>query len=234
MPDTLTTGAPAFGIPPKNRAESLIDQIFGVGSRPVAVEDHPLMASLREAGRLADTEDSRRGETLGFLRGEFDRANADSAIKPGEMAMRLGRATDAATGQSLDQWSTLRDALGSAGITGGGLAAGLGSQIELGRLGQITGAKRDLAIYESERQAKSASDRFLRSLGLAEYMNQGPSMALMDQLNNVISVNLNRDLGRMQLMAAREGADATRDAGDQAFWGSLIQGGLSLVSGLGF
>lgn len=190
-----------------------------------------MYAGLGLADRISRGEDKARSDTLGFLKGQFNQANAASQTAPGDLGLRMGRATDAASGQALDQWKGLRDMLGGAGVTGGGLAAGLGSQIELGRLNQIQGSKRDLAIFETERRAKSASDQFLRSLGVADVMNQGPSVYLSDYINSVADQNTNLQLGNMQLDAAKQSAKAQKQSGLMSGIGQLFGGALSLFGG---
>lgn len=189
-------------------------------------------AAIGLAGELAGQENQRRDQTLSFLTGQFNQANAASKMAPGEMGARMGRATDAASGQALDKWGGLRDHLGAAGITGGGLAAGLGANIELGRLAQIQGSKRDLAIFEAERQAKTASDQFLRSLGVADVMNQSPSMLLLDSLTGAADRQDNLTLGRAQIDLGRQQVRASERASQNQFLGGLFQGGLGLLGGL--
>lgn len=209
---------------------------LGLGLTPDGrgqVENQGLDVLLGLSSELAGREDQNRAGAIGFLTGQFNRANAASGgMTPDEINQRMGRATDAAAGQSLDQWSGLRDMLGGAGITGGGLAAGLGAQIELGRLAQIQGSKRDLAIYEAERRSKAASDQYLRSLGLAEIMAQGPSDRLLGTMESIFDYRQNERLGRAQIGLAREGLEVQKDAADQAFWGNIFQGGASILAGI--
>lgn len=216
---------------PNRTSRDWIDAAFGsLGAQDRG--NQAAGAALGLANELAGEENRRQGQTVSFLTEQFNRANASARPQPGQMAAMMGRATDAATGQSLDEWRGLRDYLGSAGVTGGGLAAGLGAQIELGRMAQVQGSKRDLAIWEAERQAQQASDQFLRSLQLGQVMNQSPSMLLLDQLNSTADRQTNLDLGRAQIGLGREQLRASRRAADQQFWGDLIGGGLGLGAGL--
>lgn len=216
----------------RNRTgQGLVDAAFG----PLGAQDRGNQAagmSLGLAAELAGQENANRDQTLGFLKDQFGRANAASQAAPGDLGLRMGRATDAASGQALDQWKGLRDMLGNAGVTGGGLAAGMGAQIELGRLNQIQGSKRDLAIFETERRAKAASDQFLRSLGVADVMNQGPSMILSDTLSSISDRQDNLALGMSQIRLGREQIKASREASRNQLFGGLIQGGLGLATGM--
>lgn len=233
-------GAPGFvtaGSAESYRAQgSGLASALGLGLTPDGrgqVENQGLDVLLGMSADLTNRENANRAGAVSFLQDQFGRANAaDRGMTPEEINLRMGRATDAATGQSLDQWGALRDMLGGAGITGGGLAAGLGAQIELGRLGQIQGSKRDLMVYEAERRSKAASDQFLRSLGLAEMMAQGPSDRLLGTMEGIFDYRQNERLGRAEVSLAREGLEAQSRAGDQAFWGSIFQGGLGVLGGL--
>lgn len=207
--------------------------MFPAGSKAGAVWQlwSPAMGeSLGLARGLAEEENQRRTQTIGYLQKE--KQKADIASRPmgeEERGLRMGRINDAAAGQALDNWGTLRGHLGAAGITGGGLAAGLGSQIEMQRLGQVQGGKRDLAIYEMERQAQNASDSFLRSMGLAQYMNQGPSMIESDQFNSLIDTGVNTYLGMEEIEASKYAAKQNKKAGKASGVGSVIGGALSAI-----
>lgn len=216
----------------RNRTgQGLVDAAFGaLGAQDRG--NQAAGASLGLAAELSGQENARRDQTLGFLQGQFNQANAASQTAPGDLGLRMGRATDSASGQALDQWKGLRDMLGGAGVTGGGLAAGLGSQIELGRLNQIQGSKRDLAVFESERRAKSASDQFLRSLGVADVMNQGPSMILSDTLNSISDRQDNLALGRAQIGLGREQVQVSREASRNQLLGAGLGGLFSLAGGM--
>ncbi len=192
-----------------------------------------LGTSLDMAGSLAATENERGAQTRTFLTREFERANqADRGMGQDEIDLRMGRVSDSATGQSLDQWKGLRDQLGAAGVTGGGLAAGLGSQIELGRLGQIQGGKRDIAIAEAERRSQSASNQFMRAMGLGSFLSQGDSMLQLDQFNSLIDTGFNTWLGGEQIHQGDRAIRAQAKAGKQSMMGSIIGGGLSLLGSL--
>jgi hypothetical protein len=181
--------------------------------------------SMDLASGLAGQENARHAEALKLLQGEFQRANnASAGMGQQEIDARMGRASDSATGQSLGDWGTLRSQLGQMGVTGGGLAAGLGAQLELGRLGQIQGSKRDIAIAEMERQSSEASNRYLRSMGLANFMNESPSMLELDQFNSLIDTGLNAQLGERGVEASKYSARQQKKGAKAGALGSAIGG----------
>lgn len=185
----------------------------------------PIGTSMDLASGLAGQENERYASSLKMLQQEFSRANsASKGMGQDEINARLGRASDAATGQSLDNFKGLRSQLGEMGVTGGGLAAGLGSQIELGRLAQIQGSKRDVAIAEMERQSQEASNRYLRSMGVANFMNQSPSMIEMDQYNSLLDLGLNAQLGERGVEASRYAARQQKKGAKAGAVGSAIGG----------
>jgi hypothetical protein len=190
----------------------------------------PLGQSLDLASGLAAVENQRYGEASGMLRQQHQRLlQANKGMGQQEIDARMGRASDAATGQSLDNWKGLRDQLGAAGVTGGGMAAGLGGQIELGRLAQIQGSKRDIAIAEAERRSRAATDNFMASLGLGNFLNQSPSMLQLDQFNSLLDFGSNVTLGEKEIEASKYAANKQAKAGKTSAIGSIIGGILGRI-----
>ncbi len=102
---------------PNRTSRDWIDAAFGsLGAQDRG--NQAAGAALGLANELAGEENRRQSQTVGFLTEQFNRANAAARPQPGEMAAKMGRATDAATGQALDEWRGLRDYLGSAGVGG--------------------------------------------------------------------------------------------------------------------
>lgn len=187
----------------------------------------PLQGSLDLGRSLGREENLRRDQALELMRREGEIANqADRGMTEAEIAARLGRVSDTATGESMRQMKGLREGLGSAGVTGGGAAMGMAAGIELGRLGQITGGKRDIAIAEAERRSQAAANRYMRSMGQAQFMAQGPSTKEMESYNAVLDYLANIKLGEKNIeaskYAARQQAKAARSSGIGGIFGSLI------------
>lgn len=213
--------------PPGYRAPSSLERdVFGSGA--TSIESLPVRAGLNLADRLSQEENTRHAGALQGLRGARDRANTMASGSLSTLPMQFGQQADMAMGQALDNWKGLSDYLGGAGITGGGLAAGLGAQIDLQRMAQMNEGQRDVAIKMADRSASIASDNFLRDLGVANFENQSPSMLLLDQLNGTANWNLDFNLGRAQINESRYNREESRRQADNAFWGDIITGGLSL------
>lgn len=185
------------------------------------------------ASGLAETANQRHAGAVRLGQDALQRARvADQGMGRDEINQRMGRTSDAASGQSLDRWRGLRDMLGSAGVTGGGLAAGLGSQIELGRLAQIQGGKRDVAIAEAERRSQSASQDYLRTMGLMQFMDQDPSMIELDQYNSTVDTGLNLYLGAEEQRTAREVGAANERASRRSSNMGLLGAGLGFLGSI--
>ena len=181
--------------------------------------------SMDLAGSLAAEENANRQQGIATARGAYERMRqANRPMTDSERDLKMGRASDAASGQSLDRWSALRSQLGEMGNIGGGLAAGLGSQIELGRLGQIQGSKRDIAIAEAERQSQNASNEFMAAMGLGNFEAQGPSMLSLDQFNSLLDFGANVTLGEKEIEAGKYAAKQSAKAGKQSMLGNIFGG----------
>lgn len=181
--------------------------------------------SMDLAGSLAAEENANRQQGIATARGSFERLRqANRPMTEEEKALKMGKASDAATGQSLDRWSALRSQLGEMGYTGGGRPAYDAAQIELGRLGQIQGSKRDLAIAEAERQSQNASNEFMAAMGLGNFEAQGPSMLGLDQFNSLLDFGANVTLGEKEIDASKYAAKQSAKAGKQSMFGSIFGG----------
>lgn len=185
----------------------------------------PLGQSMDLASGLANEENARQATGVRTASQAYDRLRqANRPMDQGELDQRMGRASDAASGQSLDRWKALRSQLGEMGNIGGGLAAGLGSQIELGRLGQIQGSKRDIAIAEADRRSQNASQEFMAAMNLGNFQAQGPSMLGLDQFNSLLDFGSNVVLGEKEIEASKYAARQSRRAGKDSMIGSIFGG----------
>lgn len=199
--------------------------VFGHGTP--TTESWMPRAGLEMARQLAGQENANLASTKNFLMGARNERNAAQAGAD-NMDLKLGRIADGATNQSLDQFAGLRDYLGGAGITGGGLAAGMYGQLELQRVGQMTEGERDLRIAEADRRARQASDNFLQDLGLGSFLNQSPSMLLLDQVNGTIGWQSDETDRNAQIREARASRDQAERESKRNMWGSIFGGALSL------
>lgn len=118
--------------------------------------------------------------------------------------------------------ASLREYLGGSGITGGGYAAGLASQYQLARSGQITDARRSLALEAAKMNTAKKMADFNNTLSLASIVNRDPSMLGMDWTQNILDLRLQQQGVEKQDRAAREQAKAAKKAGTMQGIGSIF------------
>ena len=185
-------------------------------------------AMLAEAFRLQRVEDDRFGAASERLTRSVDQLPETFSDKDFEAFFRdeftLG--SDQATQAMFGDMGNVRAALGHAGITGGGVAAGLAQAADLRRLRDTK--QRALTARLDLRQAKMNADAqdALRNLqaefNLATFNNQSPSMLGLDALTNASELALT-ELGLwLGDDAARRKAKADKDAGLAAGIGGAI------------
>lgn len=197
--------------------------IYGNSRR---LTDRAGMAYLDEAFRARDTENARYQEGADLLRQQFSSfLGRDTGMGDDQIGTMFAREMDAAGRMQKDDMRFLRENLGGAGITGGGLAAGLASQIQMQRMAQITGAKRDLKIARMERDAQAALENINAAFGVAGYLNQTPSLLGADAAGNLLGLAVTRE-------SDLRGTQAAKKASQSGLVGGLIQGGLTALGGL--
>lgn len=195
-------------------------------------------ALLTEGLRLRDVEDDRFARASERLTRSVDRLPQTFSDADYEEFLRnefAAGATEAAE-RSLDDFGAARSRLGSAGITGGGVAAGLAQQAELRRMRDTRStyarAKVDLKKAKMDADAADALRDLEAEFNLAQFNNQSPSLLGLDSLTNQTEL----DLTRLGLFLGREASDqlarAGKKAGDKAFLGGILQGGLGILGGL--
>jgi hypothetical protein len=177
------------------------------------------------AGALGEEENKRQQEAFNLIRNQLAKSNRmDAGLTQEEIDLRLGQASDAASERMLQGGRAARGMMGTMGMTGGGRAGALEGQLRLGRMGQIQGARGALAVEEAARRGEAANRMFQRAGQAAEFINQGPSMLLLDQLNSTIDTALNAFIGQKQ-------ADAADKASRRSMWASILGGGIGAIFG---
>lgn len=210
---------PALG----GSASDIVSRLQGSNDPRVAIGE-----TLNEGFRLRDIEDQRYGQTLGFMQDQFRQTNQPSMTQD-TINQLYGREADRVNRGAMGDFSNLRTHLGGAGIMGGGLAAGLGAQIELSRLGQISGTRRDLTIAKAQSDANDRVRQWQSALGLGQQMNQSPSLLGLDTLGSAVNTSLGMYLGDKQVEAARVAGKAQQKAGKSSAAGSVIGGALGMI-----
>lgn len=173
-----------------------------------------------EAKRIRDTEESRGGAAETLIGQALPAANAptwtDESIRTA-----LGQGSDAAGQDFLKGQDALRSYLGGAGVTGGGLAAGLGTNLELGRLGQVTDARRSFYLDKVRTDAADRARNFQNTLTYANAVNRPVSGAYADYLSNLSQLRLGQYGLEKGYFANKDKAKAAEDAGWMNLLGSL-------------
>lgn len=223
---TLGVDANGFPVVPKSvyqedtdipwrdlRYEHSIEKILGAGAQ--------------QAGALDKLIESRGQASEDLVRGALEKSSGPAMT---QQDIDLGFAQEAdRVGQGFnDDMASLRNYLGGSGITGGGYAAGLASQYQLARMGQITDAKRSLQLEAAKMNTAKKMADFNNTLSLASIVNRDPAMVGMDWTQNILDLRLQQQGAEKQDRAAREQAKAAKKAGQLQGIGSIF----SAVGGL--
>ena len=195
---------------------------------PRAPYDQAIADTMGEAFRLRDEEDRNRRGSIDFARGEFSRFNNTPAISDEEITTRFGMAGEQANRDANTAYSNVRSALGDNGMTGGS-GAQLAGQIESARLGQLTGAGRDLRLYKARLDSDKAMQRLQAASGLADRMNQSPSAVGLDAMGQRAGLEVTLEGIRSAERSAGQAASAQKKAGKSSAAGSIASGLFSAV-----
>lgn len=193
--------------------ELSIEKILGAGSQ--------------QAGALDKVVESRGQAAEDLVRNALA-ASSGPAMSQQDIDLAFGAEADRVGQGFNDDMASLRNYLGGSGITGGGYAAGLASQAQLARMGQITDAKRSLQLEAAKMNTAKKMADFNNTLSLASIVNRDPSMIGMDWTQNILDLRLQQQGAEKQDRAAREQAKAAEKASSMAGIGSIF----SAIGGL--
>lgn len=174
-----------------------------------------------EAMRLQNQAESSKGGATSFLQDAFQQASAPS-ITDAQISNLFGQQSDQAGKQFLSNMGNLRSYLGGMGVTGGGLAGGLASGVEMQRLGQVTDAKRGLMIEKARSDALDKARNFANAQSVAGAMGRDPSTFYMDYLSDALGIRLGQSGIEAQLAAAKAQAKAAKGAGKASGGGDVL------------
>lgn len=189
------------------RYDYSIEKILGAGSQMAGALDQVV------EGRGRSAEDLVRNALAASSGPAMSQKDQDLAFA--QEADRVGQGFN-------DDMASLRNYLGGSGITGGGYAAGLASQYQLARAGQITDARRSLQLEAAKMNTAKKMADFNNTLSLASIVNRDPSMIGMDWTQNILDLRLQQQGVEKQDRAAREQAKAAKKAGTMAGVGSIL------------
>jgi len=180
-----------------------------------------------EAQRIRDETEGRRDERLAFLTDEQQRASQPT-IQDSDINRMYGKAADTAAVDAQALMRSLREQMGQSGVSGG-TAAGIGAQVELQRLGQMTDARRDLRIYKANADAQDRINRYQRAFGIGEVIGQEPSPFMADALANLAGLRLyQQELGINGRLGVRAAEAAEGAQGE--WWQQALGMGLGAVT----
>lgn len=179
-----------------------------------------LGAGAQQAGALDKVVESRGQAAEDLVRKSLAETSGP-AMSQQDQDLAFGAAADRVGQGFNDDMANLRNYLGGSGITGGGYAAGLASQYQLSRMGQITDARRGLALEAAKMNTAKKMADFNNTLSLASIVNRDPSMLGMDWTQNILDLRLQQQGAEKQDRAAREQAKAAKKAGQMQGLGAL-------------
>ena len=188
-----------------------------------------LGAGFNEAKRLNSEEENRGAAQQRIVEDALPQANKPTWTDE-SFNMALGQGTSAGANDFLGGMDSLRSYLGGAGVTGGGLAAGLASNLELGRLGQITDSRRALYIERTKQDALDRARNFQNSLTYGNIVNRQPSSVYANFLNDLAGVRLGQAGLLEQRSAAKDAASAAKSAGQFQGITSLLGAGIGALA----
>ena len=174
-----------------------------------------------EGFRLRDIADARQQESVRFAGEEFDKFNNTQAITDDELNTRFGMAAEQTNRDANTAYGNARSALGEGGFFGSAGAA-LAGQIETSRLGQLTGAARDLRLYKARLDTDKAMQRLQAAGDLANRVNEDPSALGLDVLGGRAALEVTREGNFLQAQAAKDSAKAQKKAGKASAAGGIV------------
>lgn len=176
----------------------------------------------RMADYAADKEEGAWAEQKDVVGRGMAEANKPT-LTQADIDNMLGDQIDATGGQYLDNMNNLRDYLGAAGITGGGIGAAMAQQYAQARSGQVMDARRSTMIEKAKMDAADRARNFQNTLAYASTI-KGPSMIGMDWLQNVLELRLAQKGLRVQEKSAKNAAKAAQTGGIISGIGGVLGG----------
>lgn len=217
-------GGTALGVKPPPAAKKGSSDYYS------GLVDDAIGAYGGESFRLRDLEETRGAETLDYLKDEAAKASKPSMTDQ-DVSLFESKAGDVAGSTFLHNMASVREYLGGANITGGGVASGLVLNAEMQRLGQNLDARRDAQIRKIASDAADRTRNFQNAALVAAQMNRPVAMEGADFLNQLTQVRYGQQGLATEKEAAKDSAKASKKASDNGLFGDLISGGLGLLSG---
>lgn len=153
------------------------DSLFGGGSKidKFALNPRVEQNMTGAADQIAATERNRYESGLGVATGAFEQAQAalGEQVNPD---LLFGQASDQIGARGRAGLESIRSSLGSRGLSANsGAAQGMLSRLIFQQQGNITGAKRDIALTNQKERQVNAALNFANALNLSGYINSPAS-----------------------------------------------------------
>lgn len=181
-------------------------------------------AVIAEGFRVRDENNANRQRAQDFLTSNFER-NTRTTITEDDINRMFAAEADRISAGAETSQDFLTGFLGSAGITGGGLAAGLASNLNLERLGQVTNARRDLRIFKAQQDFQDSTRNLTFGRDVASVLGRETDETGLAVLAEVLGVD-------MSVLGAEFAHEAASKAASAAEKAALI-GGAGQIAGAG-
>lgn len=176
---------------------------------------------MAEGRRVSGVEDRNIQSQQKFALDEFERSNVPTFTEGDIDTMFSGKSADAAQ-ESNALFRQARAGLGEAGITGGGHALSTGSEIALRRMGQLTGARRDLRMFKAQADAQDRINRIRNAFQTGEVLGKAPSVLFHDTLGEGVGAALGMEGIQAGERAAKAQAKAQKKSATLGLIGEII------------
>lgn len=185
-----------------------------------------LQAFLQEAVNVRNQGRARFADASGRLDTALDRFSTADPFSAEEANLMFAQGQEQGLDAAVRSQASLRNILGQAGVTGGGVAAGLAANIDLERMRQREGVIQNVRLTAMERNAAREREILQSEFGRANFVREGPE-------GEDVGLNaLGQATGLLETRRAdREAQDAAEDEADRRFISDLVTGGLTFSGG---
>lgn len=176
-----------------------------------------------EAKRIQGVEERNQEAGLQRLQGAYDRSLVPTIDDETER-MLVAQQTAGISKNYLEQTGQIRNFLGSAGITGGGVGAGLLQKATLSKLGQIADTRTQVRIERAREDMRDRQRALLGAHTVSQFQTNEPSTAWLQFLTGLTNMRFGQQQGEMARSAAKDQAKASETAGYLSAGANLFSG----------
>lgn len=180
-----------------------------------------LGAGANEANRLTNLEEQRGQAAEDTLRAADQVANVPT-LTQNDINLQFGRGVDTSGNAFMQTIGNLRSMLGANGLSGSsGYAGGLAAAAEGQRLGSILSNRRDLMVEKATTDATDRLKEYDRQAQIAQAVARPVAAENSDFYQMLAGVRLSQGSGEQARSAAKDAANASKDAGWMSLGGQL-------------